>query len=88
MEITIETIIITILFLVVFLPSFLMLRALTVYDYRIKAAGKVKARSYADVRADRDYKWRYKELNRVSSDEMVRKFWKPLSSFYNKEIFR
>lgn len=47
----------------------------------------VALRACEDIKADRDWRWRYTELEKLSFDEMSRKFWRPLESFITDDKF-
>ena len=51
----------------------------TVYDYRSRIIEIIFSKD--------DWKWRHKEFRKVSYNEMVYKFWKPLDSFYKDKKF-
>jgi len=40
-----------------------------------------------DINSNKDWRWRYKEFNKVSQVQMLIKFWKPLKSFWKDHSF-
>ncbi len=54
----------------------------SVYDFRMALIDEIHHFNQADINAS--WKWRYTELDSVSRDEMVWKFWRPLKSFYRE----
>jgi len=40
-----------------------------------------------DIENEREWLWRYDKFDEVTYNEMMYKFWKPLSSFYKDKSF-
>lgn len=72
----------------IFLCLVLLLRNISVFNYRSMLLDKVSAKSLAEIDAQEFKNWeaRYSEYSQVSYDEMVLKFWKPLRSFYSTDF--
>lgn len=60
---------------------YLLIRNERVYRYRSRLNKTVFAASVWD------YKWRVEMMDRVSYDDMMLRFWKPLDSFYPDKSF-
>lgn len=75
------------IFLLTTVLVYIGIRNTSVYNYRIRLNEKVSDRARADIRQNRDWRWRYEMLNEVSYDEMMFKFWRPLDSFYPDKSF-
>lgn len=70
---TISFFIITIIF------SLYMIRRIAgVGEYRKQLLNKISAACRNDIKGERAWEWRYDEFRKVSYDEMLLKFWKPL----------
>ena len=74
-------IILTICFLGILLGVILLIRNHFVYEYRKELLNKISERNGYSA----DWEWRYDEFEKISYNEMVFKFWKPLTSFYDED---
>lgn len=63
----------------------LMFRNNEVYKYLIKLNEEVSKKCKEDINNNKDWRWRYDELDKISYLEIVWKFWKPVDSFYDKD---
>lgn len=72
--------VITIILIVIF--AILARRNNRVFDYRMWVADNIARRTRQEFLTDKDWHWRYEELRKVSYEEMVYKFWRPLPSFF------
>lgn len=83
-------IVISLLFVLTLCCLLALIRNNQVYIYRTKILQDITFKTQEDVNNNtynkEDPLWRYKEYDKVSYDDMCRKFWKPLDSFYPKEI--
>jgi hypothetical protein len=73
---TVEMAVILIIFFVSFLDT---LRLEAVCDFRILLIQVINDAATADIKAVREWRWRYDKLNEVTFKEMCRKWWKPLT---------
>ena len=85
--------------IIIFLSNILLsfgitgLIALFVYSKRNDAVFKetihilqiVSDLSKEDIKNNRDYKWRYEEMDSISYQDMLLPFWKPVKSFYKNK---
>ena len=69
------------MFVLLALVVYMLIRNLQVYNYRTRMGEIVFAASVWD------YKWRLAAMNRVSYNDMMIRFWKPLDSFYPDKSF-
>lgn len=69
------------------LSLIMLIRNDQVHEYQIKMLHEASKKAKEDIKANRDWRWRYEEFEKVSYDEMVYKFWKPLNSFYKDKSF-
>ena len=60
-------------------------RNTAVYRYRMQLLSRISESATRDIEARRPWGWRFDALSAVTYDEMVFKFWRPLSSFYDDE---
>ena len=68
--------------------SFLMLfRNKLVWKYRKVVLNELSKKTNEDVENEREWLWRYDKFDEVTYNEMMYKFWKPLSSFYKDKSF-
>ena len=68
--------------------SFLMLfRNKLVWKYRKMVLNELSKKTNEDVANEREWLWRYDKFDEVTYNEMMYKFWKPLSSFYKDKSF-
>lgn len=58
-----------------------------VSKYRNELIQRVGALAQDDINNGRGWEWRWRAYETVSYDEMLRKFWKPLDSFYEDKAF-
>ena len=67
----------------------LMLRRnTTVYLYRMHLLRQVSEAAHADIYENHQpFEWRYRTLMSVSYEEMFRRFWRPIDSFYPDRNF-
>ena len=66
---------------------FLGYRNSRVFKYRMELIDKLSEAAKKDIDAGLDPQWRYAEFNKVTYNEMVYRFWKPLDNFYEKNLF-
>lgn len=59
-----------------------------IYEANVKEINKTALDLTGDSLAELDTMWRWNEYESVGYNEMVLKFWKPLSSFYPKNPAR
>ena len=69
------------------LTMFMLFRASRVRDYRIKLIYTIYHCAKIDVQESKPWKWRYETFESVSYDNMLFRFWKPLTSFYKDKSF-
>lgn len=58
-----------------------------VAEYRKKLLITIGMLAQQDIIAGKNYKWRLEMFEKVSFDDMLWKFWKPLDSFYEHKNF-
>ncbi len=68
---------------------FMMIRNERVFRYREKIRRKIGIAIDEDfARGDwKHWEWRWAEFDRISYDQMVTQFWKPLDSFWKDKSF-
>jgi hypothetical protein len=64
-----------------------VIRTELVARYRKRLIEIVGALAREDAKNGRDGSWRWKMMDTVTFDDMCRKFWKPLDSFYPDKSF-
>jgi len=74
---------ITVMIIILMSSIYMFLRNNAVYKYRIGLLDRISKAAEEDINMGRDWRWRYDILHKVTYQEMVWKFWKPISSFYN-----
>lgn len=74
--------------ILLFALSFTMLvRNMFVYRYRGRLLEEVSDAAKHDIRAGKDYVWRYEAYSSVGYDTMMWRFWRKLDSFYPDKSF-
>ena len=74
--------------LALILFSLLMLcRNKLVFKYRGVLLNEIGKKFKEDIENEREWLWRYDKFDEVTYNEMLYKFWKPLSSFYKDKSF-
>lgn len=56
-----------------------------VFAYRSNLINRISDRAMLDVKEGNDPQWRYDLFDSVKYEDMVNKFWKPITSFYDEE---
>ncbi len=64
-----------------------LIRNQLVYNYRVRLLDQIHDEARKDIQAGRDWEWRHQIFEQVTYNQMVFKFWKPLSSFYPDKSF-
>ena len=77
----------TISFVLMFISIYIFIRNCLVNRYRGILLQGITKKSKEDIENEKEWKWRYDEFDEVTYDEMMYKFWKPLSSFYEDKSF-
>jgi len=65
----------------------MLLRNWLVSKYRGVLLSEISKKFKEDIENEREWLWRYDKFDEVTYDEMMYKFWKPLSSFYKDKSF-
>lgn len=73
-------------FLLIF-AIFLFLRGLFAIFTIVKITEKVRKLCLEDVKAGRDWKWRWRELDKINEFEVFIKFWRTPISFFEDKVF-
>lgn len=68
---------------------FMMIRTFRVHAFLTSVLEIVSIKGQEDIDAGRNWEWRYEELDKVSFDSMMVRFWKPLKvkSFWKDDSF-
>jgi hypothetical protein len=64
-----------------------MARNMSVYRFRMHLIAMTRQASYADVRSGHEWEWRFEVFESVSYELMTRKFWVPITDFYEDYSF-
>ena len=65
----------------------MLLRNWLVFKYRGVLLNEIGKKFKEDIENEREWLWRYDKFDEVTYNEMMYKFWKPLSSFYKDKSF-
>ena len=65
----------------------MLLRNWLVSKYRGVLLSEISKKFKEDIENEREWLWRYDKFDEVTYNEMMYKFWKPLSSFYKDKSF-
>ena len=65
----------------------MLLRNWLVFKYRGVLLSEISKKFKEDIENEREWLWRYDKFEEVTYNEMMYKFWKPLSSFYKDKSF-
>jgi len=66
-------------------PTLLLARMVYVHIERERLLSKLPVKS--DMEANRDWSWRYTEIQTPSINSMAVRFWRPVRSFYRDALF-
>lgn len=67
--------------------AFGMWRNIRVFKYRGELLALLSAAAKDDAEKGKQWMWRYEYYDTCTYNEMMFKFWKPLSSFYTNRTF-
>ena len=74
--ITIAMILIAILTLILLFSIYILFKNEQVGKFRIKLINKIKEGAKEDIKNNKDWKWRYKEFDKVNYNKMIYSFKK------------
>jgi hypothetical protein len=80
-------ILLSIFVLLVIFDVILWVRNNTVYEAKMQLLKETSAAAETDIYAERDWEWRYSELDKVSYLKMVAHFWRDPRSMYENLDF-
>lgn len=67
--------------------SLLLIRNAKVAEYRLTLIDKIHDLNVAEIDTRPYDTWRYSEFNKVTYEQMLYHFWKPLTAFYKDKSF-
>lgn len=73
--------------LVLFSCVIMLIRNQKVFKYKMKLLRQVSYAAKRDINLGHNWKWRYDYFESVGYNQMMKKFWKPLDSFYRDKSF-